>query len=373
MESGTESKAIICESDDHNSFTVKTIHVKGPEEGQVKVAMKYATFSRHDLMQHAHCSHAQYPYLAGYDGVGTVEEIGAGVEEFEVGDHVAVFTVPGNYALSCKTNISDPHAQVLSSGKYWNASQHLAAYSDDNSIAGFRGLGTWSQKAVFPVANLTKINHEPEVHDAALGSVLATGLLGPSKVLKIEEGSAVAIFGSNSLALTLLAGVNRHKPSKVVVVGHKDDQELFESKGAIFIHDEGDERDVQKKLMDETADGYDYTFEATNFKRFGTVALEVCHKGWGKCALMTQSEDKDATVSTKPFQLVTGRHWIGSYMGNVNISKHHDELITAHNELTHDLAKHLFPEDHIVSVDDFPSKWEELSKTATYHRTVIQF
>lgn len=373
MESGTESKAIVCESADRNSFTVKTLHVKSPGQGEVRVKMAYATFSLHDTLQHGYSSHAEYPYLAGYDGVGTVEEVGEGVEEFDKGDHVAVFMVPGNRALSDRTNLSDDYIKILNSGKYWNASKHLEAYSDDKSISGFRGLGTWSQQAVFPANHLTKLDHEPQVSDAGLGSVLAIGLLGPSRILQIEEGAAIAIFGSNSLALTLLASVKTKKPELVVVVGAKDDQELFEKFGATYVVDEGDAKEVQSKLMEISANGYDYTFEASNFARFGTPALEVCHKGWGKCALLTTGTNKDDTISTKPFQLVTGRHWIGSYMGNVNIAKDHDDLLQAHKEITPEIAEHIFPENHVVSVDEFPDKWVELSKTANYHRIVIKF
>lgn len=218
-----------------------------------------------------------------------------------------------------------------------------------------------------------KLDHEPEVADAALGSVLATGLLGPSKVLKIDEGATVAIFGSNSLGLTLLASVKTKNPELVVVVGAKEDQELFEKFGATYVVDEGDEKEVQSKLMEISTDGYDYTFEAANFTRFGTAAIEICHKGWGKCALMTAGRNKDDTISTKPFQLVTGRHWIGSYMGNVNIAKDHEELLNSHKEVTKSLVEHLFPEDHKVSVDDFPSKWNELSKSDNCSRIVIEF
>lgn len=89
--------------------------------------------------------------------------------------------------------------------------------------------------------------------------------------------------------------------------------------------------------------------------------------------MLTSGSNKDNTAKTKPFQLVTGRHWIGSYMGNVNIAKDSDELLQAHSELTKDISNYIFPEDHVVSVDDFPSKWKELSQTATYHRTIIQF
>lgn len=88
---------------------------------------------------------------------------------------------------------------------------------------------------------------------------------------------------------------------------------------------------------------------------------------------MTKSSEKGATISTKPFQLVTGRHWIGSFMGNVNIATDHEELLKAHSEITDEIAEHIFPEDHVVSIDDFPNKWKELSETATYHRTVIEF
>lgn len=282
MESGLESKAIIVETSDRDKFTVKTLSVKAPGAGQVRVQMKYATFSVHDSLQHAYSSHAEYPYLAGYDGVGTVEEVGEEVEELEKGDHVAIFSVPGNCTLSGKTNVCDEHAKIISKGKLWSISPHLNAYSDDKSISGFRGLGTWSQYAVFPVSNLIKLDHEPTVADSGLGSVLSTGLLGPSKIVNVEEGDNVVVFGSNSLGLTLLTSLKAKTSGTIVVVGAQEDKELFEGLGATFVVDEGAPTDVQAKLMTIIPDGYDYTFEASSFSRFGTVALEICHKGWGK-------------------------------------------------------------------------------------------
>lgn len=88
---------------------------------------------------------------------------------------------------------------------------------------------------------------------------------------------------------------------------------------------------------------------------------------------MAKSLEKDVIIKTKPFQLVTGRHWVGSVMGNVNISKHHEQLLKAQKDHAEALNELIYPADHIVSIDDFPSKWKDLSTTATYHRTVIEF
>eukprot|EP00343_Euplotes_focardii_P008378 CAMPEP_0205822852 /NCGR_PEP_ID=MMETSP0206-20130828/14300_1 /ASSEMBLY_ACC=CAM_ASM_000279 /TAXON_ID=36767 /ORGANISM="Euplotes focardii, Strain TN1" /LENGTH=373 /DNA_ID=CAMNT_0053119477 /DNA_START=1 /DNA_END=1125 /DNA_ORIENTATION=+ len=373
MESGLDSKAIICETADKNEFTVKTIQVKAPAAGFVRVQMKYATFSKHDGMQHAHDSNAEYPYLAGYDGVGIVEQVGEGIEEFEIGDYVSIFLVPGNPSLTGKSNLSDHAIKILGKGKFWRLPAHLEAYDDDKNLAGFQGVGTWSQYAVFHAGHLLKLDGEPSLKDACLGSALGTGLLGPSKILNIDEEGSVAIFGSNSLGLTLVSSVKKTNPKLIVVVGAKEDQELFEKLGATFVVDEGEPSDIHKSLMEISGDGYDFTFEASNFSRFGTVALEICHKGWGKCALLTKASEDDATISTRPFQLVTGRHWIGSFMGNINIARDHEALLSAHKELSESIAEYIVPEDHVVSIDDFPQKWKELSETATYHRTIIQF
>ncbi|CAI2373591.1 unnamed protein product [Moneuplotes crassus] len=373
METGLDSKAIICETEDRDEFKVTTLNVKAPAPGFVRVQMKYASFSKHDGFHHSYDSNAEYPFLAGYDGVGIVDEVGEGVEEYKKGDSVAVFYVPGNPTLKGKTNLPDHAVKILGKGKFWKLPAHLQAYSDDKSIAGFQGVGTWSQYACFHAAHLTKLDAEPTIKDAALGSALCTGYLAPSRVLKVDEDATIAIFGSNSVGLTLISGLKKYNPKKVVVVGNVDDQEVFEKFGATYIVDEGEPTDVQAKLMEESASGYDFTFEASNFKRFGTVALEICHKGWGKCALLTKSDEKDATISTKPFQLVTGRHWIGSFMGNVNIAHDHEDLLKDHSEITDSISEYLYPEDHVVSIDEFPSKWKELSETATYHRTIIEF
>lgn len=268
---------------------------------------------------------------------------------------------------------SDYQAKYINTGKFWGLGEHLKAYTGIEDLKGFNGIGTWSQYIIVPIANVLKIDNEPRVSDAGLGSVFWTGLLSPSILFEVEEGSIVAVFGSNSLGLTLVYSLKNKNVSKIVVVGYENDKELFESLGVTYILDEGQAADIKTKLLEESDDGYDYTFEASNFNRFGSIALEVWHKGWGKCALLTRGANKDDTIKTKPFQLVTGRHWVGSYMGNVNISKHYEELLKSYKDHSEELGNLIFPTDNIVSIDDFPSKWEDLSKTASYHRTIIEF
>ena len=103
MDYGLESKAIII-LNDSNTFTVQTINVDVPSHSHVRIKMKYASYSVHDMIQNSYAKHAEYPYLAGYDGVGIVDEVGEGVEEVDKGDYVAIFMVPGNYALQ-KSNV----------------------------------------------------------------------------------------------------------------------------------------------------------------------------------------------------------------------------------------------------------------------------
>ena len=119
------------------------------------------------------------------------------------------------------------------------------------------------------------------------------------KAVQVEEGSNCVVFGSNSLALIIAYALKQSdKCDKVVLVGAPHLKDFVESFNGIFIEDAGAATDVQKQLMTVSDVGFDYTFECTRFKRWGTVALEVCHKGFGRCSLLSRPEKEDETIST---------------------------------------------------------------------------
>mgnify|MGYP006890157833 FL=1 len=110
------------------------------------------------------------------------------------------------------------------------------------------------------------------------------------------------MFGSNSLALIVAYALKKSDQcEKVVVVAEEHLKDFIESFDGIFVLDDGEPTEVQKQLMAISADGYDYTFECSNFQRWGTVALEICHKGFGRCCLLSRPQSGTEVIKTRPF------------------------------------------------------------------------
>jgi len=124
--------------------------------------------------------------------------------------------------------------------------------------------------------------------------------------------------------------------------------------------------------MEISPDGYEYTFESSSFERWGTIALEICHKGFGQCLLMSQPQSGDGKIATRPFQLVTGRHWKGLLQGNVKAEDHGAELIKHVNNMREVLKKFIFQEENVIPLADFPEKWQSATQVP-FQRAVIQF
>ena len=293
MEGGISSKAILVTGEDHHDFTLANINVSDPGEGEIRVKMIYASFSPNDSLHESKLNGVQYPFISGYDGVGKIESVGEGVTDFTEGDHVALFLVPQRFKEHNyeKTNVGDDFAKKWRDGTLWSSGKHLEAYKgeDGSKLNGFMGLGTWSEYVNVPETHLVKLPGQPDHADSAIGSVLATGMLTATKAVSVEEGSNCAVFGSNTVAvITAYALKKGHSCDKVIVVGDSSIKDLIESLEIQFILDEGETTDIQKQLMEISPDGYDYTFESSSFQRWGTVALEVCHKGFGECLLLSQ-------------------------------------------------------------------------------------
>ena len=282
MEANRKSKAIVVDNEDHYDFKVAEVNVANPGEGEVLVEMHYATFTVEDTLYQSKAYKPAYPFLGGYDGSGKVVKVGAGVDAFKEGDSVSVFLLPARSG-SKKSNIPDGIARKMRAGTLWRDQQHLKAYTGEKELAGFMGLGTWSQYAVFPEGHLLKINEEPSPMNAGLGSLVGPALAATRQFFQVEEGSTCAVFGSSVLSVLIVLGLRRLKCNIVVVSeGVPSIEALFDELGCYVVRVEGrSPTDVKADLLKVYELGYDYTFECSNYATYGTIALEVCHKGWG--------------------------------------------------------------------------------------------
>lgn len=271
------------------------------------VKMLRSTFSHGDKYLKKQCKQPQN-IIGGNDGVGVVEKVG-GSCDVNVGDLVLVTGVPAPKGKVIReTNFDADFAKKVHAGTHWYSDAkegYKFPEGDDRKYGSMQGCGSWSKLAVFDNQQVRSLGPKTEEHDSSLSGLSILGsVIGPAwsavrKSAKLEAGDNVAIFGTDSLALTIAFMCVSMKLSKIVLVNTTDENtSLFEELG---VHVIGHEGDVKAELMKLSPDGYDASFECHSFEKYGTIAIEIGHKGWGRALLLSNPESNESKISTRPF------------------------------------------------------------------------
>lgn len=336
--------------------------------------MTYSTYSPNDSLTESKINGAKDTFVGGYDGVGKIEAVGEDITDLTPGDNVALFLVPQrgpDEHNSHKSNIGDDYSKTWRDGSLWTPKSYRTESGEE--LSGFMGVGTWSEYVVIPETHVIKLESEPDHVDSGIGSVLATGMMAAEKAAGVEEGSNVCVIGDNSVAMILSYALKQGFGCETVTaVSSPELKDMVESFGANHVSIDQSTEDIQKAVMEIIPDGYDYTFESSSFSKFGQLALEICHKGFGVACLLSQPSDEDEKIKTRPFMLVTGRHWVSFLQGNVKTQDDGAAILKHVANMKESLGKHIFKEENIVSVDSFPEKVAELT-AAPFARAIIKF
>jgi len=184
----------------------------------------------------------------------------------------------------------------------------------------FMGTSTFSQYTVVADISVVAITKDaPMDRTCLLGCGITTGYGAAVETAKIEEGSTVAIFGAGCVGLSVVQGAVQRKASKIIVVDLNPNKKAWAEKfGATDFVNPGElhHQTIQEKLIDMTDGGCDYTFDCTGNVGVMRAALEACHKGWGQSIVIGVAA-AGQEISTRPFQLVTGRVWKGCAFGGI--------------------------------------------------------
>lgn len=183
----------------------------------------------------------------------------------------------------------------------------------------FMGCSTFSQYTVLPEISVAKINEEAPLDKACLlGCGITTGFGAATITAKVEEGSSVAVFGVGCVGLSVIQGAVFAKAKKIIAIDTNGSKEKWAKEfGAThFVNPTKVDMPIQQYIIENFDDGVDYSFDATGNVNVMRAALECCHKGWGVSTVIgVAAAGKE--ISTRPFQLVTGRVWKGSAFGGV--------------------------------------------------------
>ncbi|OBU15043.1 S-(hydroxymethyl)glutathione dehydrogenase/class III alcohol dehydrogenase [Photobacterium aquimaris] len=262
-----------------------------------------------------------FPAILGHEGGGIVEMVGEGVTSVEVGDHVIpLYTAECGkckYCLSGKTNLCQAVRETQGKGLMPDGTTRF--YKDGQPIFHYMGCSTFSEYTVLPEISLAKISKEAPLEEVCLlGCGVTTGMGAVLNTAKVEEGNTIAVFGLGGIGLAAIIGGTMAKASRIIAIDINESKfDLARKLGATdCINPMKFDKPIQEVIVEMTDGGVDYSFECIGNVNVMRSALECCHKGWGESVIIGVA-GAGQEISTRPFQLVTGRVWRGSAFGGV--------------------------------------------------------
>nr|WP_265950291.1 S-(hydroxymethyl)glutathione dehydrogenase/class III alcohol dehydrogenase [Dechloromonas sp. A34] len=262
-----------------------------------------------------------FPSILGHEGGGIVEAIGEGVTSLAVGDHVIpLYTAECGkckFCLSGKTNLCQAVRATQGKGLMPDGTTRFSYKGQP--IYHYMGCSTFSEYTVLPEISLAKIAKDAPLEKVCLlGCGVTTGIGAVLNTAKVEAGATVAIFGLGGIGLAAIIGATMAKASRIIAIDINPAKfEIARQLGATdCVNPKDCAKPIQEVIVDMTDGGVDYSFECVGNVHLMRAALECCHKGWGESTIIGVA-GAGQEISTRPFQLVTGRVWRGSAFGGV--------------------------------------------------------
>ncbi len=303
-------------------LSIEEVDVEGPKEGEVLVRIVATGVCHTDAFTlSGEDPEGLFPSILGHEGGGVVEAVGAGVKSLAVGDHVIpLYTAECRECKFCssgKTNLCQAVRATQGQGLMPDGTSRFSLKG--KSIAHFMGTSTFSEFTVLPEISLAKIRSDAPLEKVCLlGCGITTGVGAVLNTAKVTAGSSVAIFGLGGVGLSMIQGAVMAKAERIIVVDINPAKfEFAKQLGATdCVNPKDHASPIQDVIVEMTDGGVDYSFEAIGNVDLMRAALECCHKGWGESTIVGVA-GAGKEISTRPFQLVTGRVWRGSAFGGV--------------------------------------------------------
>ena len=301
---------------------VTRIDVDGPRAGEVLVRITATGVCHTDAFTlSGDDPEGVFPSVLGHEGGGIVEEVGAGVTSVKVGDHVIpLYTAECRkckFCLSGKTNLCQAVRATQGKGLMPDGTTRFS--HDGKPLFHYMGTSTFSEYTVVPEISLAVINKAAPLEKVCLlGCGVTTGIGAVLNTAKVTPGSSVAIFGLGGIGLAAIQGAVMAKAGRIIGIDTNPGKfELAMQMGATdCINPKDFDLPIQQVIVDMTDGGVDFSFECIGNVQLMRAALECCHKGWGESVIIGVA-GAGQEISTRPFQLVTGRVWRGSAFGGV--------------------------------------------------------
>ncbi|MFB2702390.1 S-(hydroxymethyl)glutathione dehydrogenase/class III alcohol dehydrogenase [Aeromonas veronii] len=303
-------------------LSIEEIDVMPPQAGEVRVRIVATGVCHTDAFTlSGEDPEGVFPCILGHEGGGIVESIGEGVTSVKVGDHVIPLYTPEcgecKFCKSGKTNLCQKIRATQGKGLMPDGTTRFS--KDGQPIYHYMGTSTFSEYTVLPEISIAKVDPAAPLEEVCLlGCGVTTGIGAVMNTAKVKEGESVAIFGLGGIGLSAVIGARLAKAGRIIAIDINESKfELARKLGATDCINPNDyDKPIQEVIVELTDGGVDFSFECIGNVKVMRAALECCHKGWGESVIIGVA-GAGQEISTRPFQLVTGRVWRGSAFGGV--------------------------------------------------------
>ena len=353
---------------------IETVELDGPKVGEVLVEIKATGICHTDEFTRSGADpEGLFPAILGHEGAGVVVAVGEGVTSLSEGDHVIPLYTPEcrecEYCTSGKTNLCQAIRVTQGQGIMPDGTSRFSI--GHQKLFHYMGTSTFSNHTVLPEIALAKIRPDAPFDKVCyIGCGVTTGIGAVINTAKVRPGDNVVVFGLGGIGLNVVQGARLAGADKIVGVDINSGRQALAEKFGMthFVNPTEVEGDLVPYIVDLTGGGADYSFECVGNTGLMRQALECCHKGWGESIIIGVA-GAGQEISTRPFQLVTGRVWRGTAFGGARGRTDVPKIVDWYMEgkiNIDDLITHKMPLDKINDAFDLMHAGESI-------RSVVEF
>jgi S-(hydroxymethyl)glutathione dehydrogenase/alcohol dehydrogenase len=356
-------------------LTIETINLEGPKAGEVLVEIMATGVCHTDAYTLSGLdSEGKFPAILGHEGAGIVREVGAGVTSVRPGDHVIPLYTPEcrqcKTCLSQRSNLCTAIRSTQGQGLMPDSTSRFSC--SDETVFHYMGTSTFSNFTVLPEIAVAKVREDaPFDKICYIGCGVTTGIGAVIHTAKVWPGANVVVFGLGGIGLNVIQGARMVGADKIIGVDLNPSKVAMAKKFGMthFVNPDEVGRDkVVQAIVDLTGGGADFSFECIGNVHTMRQALECCHRGWGESIIIGVAPS-GTEISTRPFQLVTGRVWKGSAFGGARGRTDVPQIVDWYMDgkiNIDDLITHTMPLDEINTAFDLMHEGKSIRSVVTF-------
>jgi S-(hydroxymethyl)glutathione dehydrogenase/alcohol dehydrogenase len=355
-------------------LTIETVELDGPRAGEVLVELKATGICHTDKFTlSGEDPEGLFPAILGHEGAGIVREVGKDVTSVAPGDHVIPLYTPEcrecEYCLSRKTNLCQKIRTTQGKGLMPDGTSRFKL--NGKPVLHYMGCSTFANYTVLPEIAVAKVRKDAPFETICyIGCGVTTGIGAVIFTAKVEPGANVVVFGLGGIGLNVIQGARLAGAAQIVGIDVNPKREALARRFGMthFVNPREVRGDLVAHIVELTKGGADYSFECVGNTTLMRQALECCHKGWGVSTIIGVA-GAGQEISTRPFQLVTGRVWKGTAFGGARGRSDVPKIVDWYMDkkiAIDDLITHKLPLERINEAFDLMVKGESIRSVVVY-------